>query len=174
MLTPPPLEPLNDTPPGHDAAGRAQEDQEFYEKQFAKYIEAGVSGDDYEELLEKVRPSYLSYRHGLGACMAWHGCDDQSHALDSVAMRLCVHALLDDPPPPFSSLGLLIDRHRMLTCPCPSLPHPPHTNTTTRSSHQVHEAIREDPTPAAKKPWNGDREADAKPKKLSYVRVYMR
>lgn len=32
----------------------AQEDQEFYEKAFSKYIEEGVSGDDYEELLEKV------------------------------------------------------------------------------------------------------------------------
>lgn len=36
---------------------------------------------------------------------------------------------------------------------------------------QVHEAIREDPTPAEKKPWNGDRKANAHQKKLTYVRA---
>lgn len=33
----------------------------------------------------------------------------------------------------------------------------------------MHEAIREDPTPAEKKPWDGDRNAKRKEKKLTYV-----
>lgn len=31
-----------------------QEDHELYEKMFANYIKEGVSGDEFEDLLEKV------------------------------------------------------------------------------------------------------------------------